>query len=100
MRIVPEVLDELIEHNGEIKHGPINTTGVLRLALDLREARARITELEQELAELGGIAEGISADLKRIKSKLTPAQPTEPDALQAYETHRKNRKHRKRATVT
>ena len=49
MRIIKETLDEIIEHKGEIKHGPLNSTGVLRLALDLRDARARIAELEELL---------------------------------------------------
>ena len=53
MRIIKEALDELIRHNGELKHGPINSTGVLRLALDLRDARARIAELEQEAQRRG-----------------------------------------------
>ncbi len=49
MRIINETLDEIIEHKGEIKHGPLNSTGVLRLALDLREARERISALERHI---------------------------------------------------
>ncbi len=47
MRIIKETLNEIIEHKGEIKHGPLNSTGVLRLALDLRDARCRIEALEE-----------------------------------------------------
>lgn len=50
-RIAKEALDELIEHQGNLKHGPINTVGVYRLALDLRDARARIAQLEIEREE-------------------------------------------------
>lgn len=56
MRIVKAALDELIEHEGELKHGPINTIGVWRLALDLRDARARIAKLEQEVEEAHHLA--------------------------------------------
>ena len=51
IRITKEALDELIEHQGELKHGPLNSVGVCRLALDLRDARARIAELESALEE-------------------------------------------------
>jgi|694.fasta_scaffold00471_64 hypothetical protein len=39
MRIPANLLDELIENEGELKSGPVATMGVLRLALDLRDAR-------------------------------------------------------------
>lgn len=44
-RIEDCVLDELIKHNGELKHLPINRAGILRLALDLKEARKEIARL-------------------------------------------------------
>jgi hypothetical protein len=52
MRITKEALDELIEHSGQCKHWPLNAEGVLKLALDLRAARARIAELEEDVSEL------------------------------------------------
>jgi len=45
-RVHPSVLDELIEHKGKLKHWPINQEGVFKLAVELKEARARIAELE------------------------------------------------------
>lgn len=49
MRIAKQALDELIEHGGQLKHWPIDRSGILKLALDLRDARARIAELEEAL---------------------------------------------------
>lgn len=49
MRITNESLQELIDHKGHLKHTQINATGILRLALDLHEARERIAELEHEI---------------------------------------------------
>ena len=102
-RIVKEALDELIEHRGELKHGPINAVGVLRLALDLQDARARVAELEKELEELGNIADGVRADVRRIREKLAPTLPVVPDALAAFEADYppgQRRKHRKRVPRT
>jgi hypothetical protein len=38
-RIPEALLDELIENEGELKTGPINAIGVLRLARDLKATR-------------------------------------------------------------
>jgi hypothetical protein len=96
MRIIKAALDELIENEGELKHGPINSTGVLRLALDLQDARARVVELEQELTELGEIADGVHADVRLIRAKYSPAPAS--DALAAFEASqpppRRNPRHR------
>lgn len=50
-RVNDDVLDELIENDG-CRRGsvvPINSLGVVRLALDLQDARARISDLERHL---------------------------------------------------
>ncbi len=50
-RVTDDVLEELIENDG-CRRGearPIHPTGVVRLCLDLQEARARIAELELHL---------------------------------------------------
>ena len=52
MRISKEALEELIEHEGELKHGPINTMGILRLALDLQDARRETREAQIDLERL------------------------------------------------
>lgn len=49
MRIPQNLLEELIENEGELRSGPVNTTGILRLALDLKEAREDIDRLEKLL---------------------------------------------------
>lgn len=41
MRVSAALLHEVIANEGELRTGPISSTGVLRLALDLREARER-----------------------------------------------------------
>ncbi len=51
MRITDETLTEIIEHGGALKHWPLNQEGTLKLALDLHDARARITELEELLED-------------------------------------------------
>jgi hypothetical protein len=48
MRVTNDVLDEIIENDG-CRRGsvtPINSTGVVRLALDLQEARRQIADLQ------------------------------------------------------
>jgi len=39
MRVPNELLQEVIDNNGETRCGPVNSMGALRLALDLKEAR-------------------------------------------------------------
>lgn len=51
MCITNEVLKELIANEGELKHTPVATVGVFRLALDLQEARELIGQLQKELAQ-------------------------------------------------
>jgi len=50
-RISEETLDELIEHKGTLKHVCLNADGVLRLALDLHDALARVVALEAYMAD-------------------------------------------------
>lgn len=45
-RIAQGFIEEIIAHHGELRSGPVAPAGVLRLALDLREARERIAALE------------------------------------------------------
>lgn len=53
MRIADKYLKELIANNGQLASGPIVPLGVLRLALDLREAREQIAQLEVALGRQG-----------------------------------------------
>ncbi len=99
MRVADEVLLELIEHRGNLKHWPLNAEGVLKLSLDLQEARKRIRELEQESAELEPLIDIIQTDFRSIKSRLTVAQTPQPipDARAAFEANqpppRRNPRH-------
>ena len=43
IRVPRSLLNELIENEGELRTGPINEMGILRLALDLKDA---IKEIE------------------------------------------------------
>lgn len=52
MRIPDSILQEVIENDGDTKGGPVNSMGVLRLALDLKEARADLKEARAEISEL------------------------------------------------
>jgi hypothetical protein len=47
MRIPQDMLEDLIENEGETGTGPINNLGILRLALDLQEAREEIAKLKE-----------------------------------------------------
>lgn len=51
-RVSDEVVAELIENDGCRKGhvAPINETGIVRLALDLREARAEVARLSSLLS--------------------------------------------------
>ena len=51
MRINDAFLSELITHSGELRTGPVHTFGVLRLALDLKDARSVIAELRSQIEE-------------------------------------------------
>ncbi len=52
IRITKEALDELIEREGQCKHWPLNAEGVLKLALDLKEAREEIVALKERIDRL------------------------------------------------
>jgi len=54
IRVASRYLEDIIAHTGELPSGPVDAHGVLRLALDLREAREKIAELESELQSLRG----------------------------------------------
>jgi hypothetical protein len=45
MRVPQTLLEELIANEGELQSGPINNMGVLRLALDLKEAREELNTI-------------------------------------------------------
>ena len=44
MRVSNASLNELIANHGELSTSPLNALGILRLALDLRDARAALNE--------------------------------------------------------
>ncbi len=52
MRITSEVLDELDLHEGQRAHGPVSQTGVLRLVLDLKDARAELKQARDDQDQL------------------------------------------------
>lgn len=62
-RVSDERVEEIISNEGELATGPVSALGVLRLALDLHDARGRIGQLEEqcqanqikEVAELSAI---------------------------------------------
>lgn len=47
-RVSDEYVEEIISNKGELATGPVSALGVLRLALDLHAARARIKDLEAD----------------------------------------------------
>ena len=49
MRVSDKYLQELIANDGKLTSGSISNLGVLRIALDLHEARERVAELEAKL---------------------------------------------------
>ena len=48
MRVPQYLFEELIENEGELRGGPILPIGILRLALDLKEAREVCREMLQK----------------------------------------------------
>lgn len=49
MRIPNKMLQELIDNEGELTTGPITSIGILRLALDLKETRETLADIEKML---------------------------------------------------
>jgi uncharacterized small protein (DUF1192 family) len=74
MRIAANFLNELIAHTGKLGNGSLVTTmGVLRLALDLREAREKIAALESEITLLRAPTKSKKARIvteERVVSRL------------------------------
>lgn len=69
-RVPNDVVRELIDNDG-CRRGaltPINSTGIVRLALDLQEARARIADLERLILSAGSLiattADHIQAEVR------------------------------------
>lgn len=62
MRVTNDVLDELIENDGCRRGGvkPIHPIGIVRLALDLREARRQIVYLTSRLQTTAGLLSGVA----------------------------------------
>ena len=46
-RVSEAMLHQLIKNGGQLRSGPVNSMGVLRLALDLAEAREEIRRLSE-----------------------------------------------------
>ncbi len=53
-RVAQALLLELIENGGELRSGPVATLGVLRLAIDLRDAREELARLREQAAQSAG----------------------------------------------
>ena len=47
-RVRDSYIEQLIKFEGQLSTGPINDIGILRLALDLKDARDKIKALEEE----------------------------------------------------
>lgn len=59
MRIPNNLLDNLIENEGTVDGINVpNITGILRLALDLRDARVQLDEQAREVARLQALLDG------------------------------------------
>ena len=51
MRIDDAMLERVIANEGESDSGPVSATGVLRLALDLRDARKELREIKDNIED-------------------------------------------------
>ncbi len=67
-RVNDDVVNELVENegcrSGEVT--PIHPVGIVRLALDLREARAEARHLRALLDQAAGIMNGVATQLDRV----------------------------------
>lgn len=66
-RVTDEVLEEIIDNDG-CRRGSLeslNATGVLRLALDLYDARAEVRRLRALVAQAGGVITDVAGALER-----------------------------------
>lgn len=61
-RIKDEVLEELVDNEGELRTGPVSTIGVLRLALDLQDVRAKLAKLMMFKAATGASELRVNAE--------------------------------------
>ena len=74
MRITTEKLNELIRHSGETMGGPINEMGVLRIALDLKDARAELKQARADQDHLFSAMEFIRASGHAGSAIIHPAK--------------------------
>lgn len=76
-RVTNDVLAELIENDG-CRRGhvaPINATGIVRLALDLQDARARIKELECLATQISSLLSTVASTVGEA-GRSVPTQST------------------------
>jgi hypothetical protein len=70
MRIADKYLKELVANDGQLTTGPVGHLAVLRLALDLREAREQIAQLEVALGRQGDPKPSVPAPQRRQQPRL------------------------------
>lgn len=68
-RVPDEVLEEIISNDGCRKGSanPINATGVLRLALDLQEARAEASRMSALLSTSANVLRSAAKEIDRLQ---------------------------------
>ncbi len=70
MRIENHSVEELIANGGELKVGPVNQIGVLRLALDLRDARQELLKARELLKTLLTAGDTLAAGVADRKKSV------------------------------
>jgi hypothetical protein len=65
-RVPSALLKELIEHEGELRTGPPHATGVLRLALDLQNARLEIGQLRRSMGKILVLTQAYNVTVDRL----------------------------------
>ena len=79
-RIPQDLLQNVIDNEGELNSGPVASMGVWRMAMDLKESRAEIARLNNVFQALAKNMRNNAGTLRRGKGFANPQLQSERDA--------------------
>jgi hypothetical protein len=79
-RIPQDLLQNVIDNEGELNSGPVATMGVWRMAMDLKESRTEIARLNNALQTLAKTMRDNAESLRHGNGFANPQLQSERDA--------------------